>query len=69
LARSSPGNSATRAREFIIDALANSSGTATWEIIMTTDLIHRICIAARAEKIYRAITTEEGIKSAGGPPT
>jgi len=31
-------------------------------MIMTTDLIHRICIAAPAEKIYRAITTEECIK-------
>lgn len=29
---------------------------------MATDLIHRVCIAAPAEKIYRAITTEEGIK-------
>src|SRR2546425_372480 len=29
---------------------------------MATDLIHRICIAASAEKIYRAITTEEGLK-------
>jgi len=29
---------------------------------MSTDLIHRIAIAASAEKIYRAITTEEGIK-------
>jgi uncharacterized protein YndB with AHSA1/START domain len=30
-------------------------------IIMPTDLIHRIGIAAPAETIYRAITTEEGI--------
>ena len=30
--------------------------------MMATDLIHRICIAAPAEKLYRAITTEEGIK-------
>ena len=30
---------------------------------MPTDLIHRIDIAAPAEKIYRAITTEEGIKA------
>jgi uncharacterized protein YndB with AHSA1/START domain len=29
---------------------------------MPTDLIHRIGIAAPAEKIYRAITTAEGIK-------
>ena len=29
---------------------------------MATDLIHRICIAAPAEKIYRVITTEEGLK-------
>ena len=29
---------------------------------MATDLIHRICIAAPAQKICRAITTEEGIK-------
>jgi uncharacterized protein YndB with AHSA1/START domain len=29
---------------------------------MPTDLIHRIGIAAPAEKIYRAITTEEGIQ-------
>src|SRR2546426_2426364 len=29
---------------------------------MPTDLIHRISIAAPAEKIYRALTTEEGIK-------
>ena len=29
---------------------------------MSTDLIHRIGIEAPAEKIYRAITTEEGIK-------
>src|SRR5437867_1712725 len=29
---------------------------------MTTDLIHRICIAAPAAAIYRALTTEEGIK-------
>jgi uncharacterized protein YndB with AHSA1/START domain len=29
---------------------------------MATDLIHRIGIAAPAEKIYRALTTEEGIK-------
>ena len=28
---------------------------------MPTDLIHRIGIAAPAEKIYRALTTEEGI--------
>ena len=30
---------------------------------MSTDLIHRIEIAAPAEKIYRALTTEEGIKA------
>ena len=30
---------------------------------MPTDLIHRIGIAAPAEKIYRALTTEEGIKA------
>ena len=30
---------------------------------MPTDLIHRIEIAAPAEKIYRAITTEDGIKA------
>ena len=30
---------------------------------MPTDLIHRIGIAAPAEKIYRAITTEEGIRA------
>jgi uncharacterized protein YndB with AHSA1/START domain len=29
---------------------------------MPADLIHRVEIAASAEKIYRAITTEEGIK-------
>jgi hypothetical protein len=29
---------------------------------MPTDLIHRIGIAAPAETIYRAITTESGIK-------
>ena len=29
---------------------------------MPTDLIHRIGIAAPAEKIYRAITTEEDIR-------
>src|SRR5438309_8007999 len=29
---------------------------------MATDLLHRIGIAAPAERIYRAITTEEGIK-------
>jgi uncharacterized protein YndB with AHSA1/START domain len=28
---------------------------------MHTDLIHRISIAAPAETIYRAITTEEGM--------
>ena len=28
-------------------------------MIMPTDLIHRIGFAAPAEKIYRAITTEE----------
>ena len=32
-------------------------------IIIPTDLIHRIGIAAPAEKIYRAITTEEGIRA------
>ena len=30
-------------------------------MVVPTDLIHRICIAAPAEKIYRAITTEQGI--------
>ena len=30
---------------------------------MPTDLIHRIGIAAPAEKIYRALTTEEGIRA------
>lgn len=30
---------------------------------MPIDLIHRICIAAPVEKIYRAITTEDGIRS------
>jgi len=30
---------------------------------MPADLIHRIGIAAPAEKIYRAITTEEGIQA------
>lgn len=30
---------------------------------MATDLIHRIGIEAAAEKIYRAITTEEGIRA------
>jgi uncharacterized protein YndB with AHSA1/START domain len=30
---------------------------------MPTDLIHRIGIATLAEKIYRAITTEEGIRT------
>jgi len=30
---------------------------------MPTDIIHRIEISAPAEKIYRAITTEEGIKA------
>ena len=30
---------------------------------MPTDLIHRIGIAAPAEKIYRALTTEEGIQA------
>jgi hypothetical protein len=34
-----------------------------FEIIMPTDLIHRIGIAALAEKIYRAITTEEDIRT------
>ena len=29
---------------------------------MTTDLIRRICLAAPAERIYRVITTAEGIK-------
>ena len=33
------------------------------KIIMPTDLIHRISIAAPAEKIYRALTTEEGIQA------
>ncbi len=33
------------------------------KIIMPTDLIHRIGIAAPAETIYRALTTEEGIKA------
>jgi uncharacterized protein YndB with AHSA1/START domain len=31
-------------------------------MIMATDLIHRIGIAGLAEKIYRAITTEDGVK-------
>jgi len=31
--------------------------------MMTTDLIHRIDIAAPAEKIYRALTTEDGIRA------
>jgi hypothetical protein len=30
------------------------------KIIMPTDLIHRIVIAAPAEKIYRAISAENG---------
>jgi hypothetical protein len=30
-------------------------------VIMPTDLIHRIGIAAPAEKVYRAITTEDGV--------
>jgi len=30
---------------------------------MPTDLFHRISIAAPAEKLYRAITTEEGIRA------
>jgi uncharacterized protein YndB with AHSA1/START domain len=30
---------------------------------MPTDLIHRIGIAAPAETIYRAITTEDGIRA------
>ena len=30
---------------------------------MLTDLIHRIGIAAPAETIYRALTTEEGIRA------
>jgi len=30
---------------------------------MPTDLIHRIGIAAPAEKIYRALTTEDGIRA------
>src|SRR5947209_16559160 len=30
---------------------------------MATDLIHRIGIAASAETIYRALTTEDGIKA------
>jgi len=30
---------------------------------MPTDLIHRIGIAAPAEKIYRALTAEEGIRA------
>ena len=30
---------------------------------MTTELNHRITIAAPAEKIYRALTTEEGIRA------
>ena len=29
---------------------------------MASDLIHRISIAAPAESMYRALTTEEGIK-------
>jgi uncharacterized protein YndB with AHSA1/START domain len=32
------------------------------QVIMQSDLIHRIEIAAPAEKIYLALTTEEGIK-------
>ena len=30
---------------------------------MPTDLIHRIGIAAPAETIYRALTTEDGIRA------
>jgi len=30
---------------------------------MPTDLIHRIGIVAPAEKIYRALTTEDGIRA------
>jgi hypothetical protein len=30
---------------------------------MPTDLLHRLGIAAATEKIYRAITTEEGIRA------
>jgi uncharacterized protein YndB with AHSA1/START domain len=30
---------------------------------MTTDLIHRISIAAATETIYRALTTEDGIRA------
>jgi uncharacterized protein YndB with AHSA1/START domain len=33
------------------------------EKIMPTDLIHRIGIAAPAETIYRALTTEDGIRA------
>jgi hypothetical protein len=33
-----------------------------FEIIMPNDLIHRIGIAAPAEKIYRAISAKEGIQ-------
>src|SRR2546429_3403494 len=43
-------------------ALANSDGSDSWDQTMTTELNHRIEIAASAEKIYRALTTEEGIK-------
>jgi hypothetical protein len=32
-------------------------------MIMPTDLIHRIGIAAATDTIYRAITTEEGIRA------
>jgi len=33
------------------------------EKFMPTDLIHRIGIAAPAETIYRALTTESGIRA------
>ncbi|MGA9780441.1 MAG: hypothetical protein ACLPRE_00110 [Limisphaerales bacterium] len=36
---------------------------AKFEIIIPTDLIHLIGIAAPVETIYRAIPTEEGIRA------
>jgi hypothetical protein len=42
-----------------VDVLANPSGARIREIIMATDLIHPIGIAAPAEKASKA----------GGPPT
>src|SRR5258706_3337825 len=47
----------------MLQMLRRSSGESSCELFMPTSLIHRIGIAAPAETIYRALTTEDGIRA------